>query len=281
MRVKVIIEAGSSKTESRLIDVNGKQLHRAITPGINPVSDPSYREALTALCTEYQGGTTVEEMYYYGSGCINTHINDRVKEQLREKLHPAGHIHVHDDLTAAGRASCQHNEGLVCIMGTGSIIGYCDGRNIADKLYSGGHLLGDEGSGYDIGRTLMIQYLRGQLPAEDRGLIAERLAMSNTQFIQELYQKDNPRKYLASFALYLHQVSDETRTLILDAVFTRMITNMISPMNDRYPLPLHFVGSVAFHFQNEIAENLKNFDIIAASFEQSAIEGLVQYHNYE
>lgn len=279
--MKVIIEAGSSKTEARLINEENKELRRSVTSGINPITDPKYAQSISELTRSYKDIDSDLDVWYYGSGCISPEVNEKVKKELKTQLPASRDIYVYDDLTAAGRASCQHGTGLVCILGTGSIIGYYDGYQLTDKLYSGGHLLGDEGSGYNIGRTLMIRYLRGQLSDQDNISIESALKMSKVEFIDKLYKQENPRKYLASFSHYLHIISSESKRAILNTVIKDLIFNMILPMMNKYKSPIHFIGSVAFYFQKEIAENLKNFDIIAASFEQSAIERLVQYHYHE
>lgn len=279
--MKLIIEAGSSKTESRLIDpICGVQKKNS-SPGINPVTDPQYEKSIESLAAHYEHQSNINEIHYYGSGCINQSVNDQVKEKLQNHFTDTSLIEVADDLVGSAKATCKDAPGLVCIVGTGSIIGYYNGHEIVDKLPSAGYLIGDEGSGFHIGKTILRRYLRGQLEPIDIQALNNEIRYSNSQLIEELYRNTNPRKYLASYAPLIHLIDPEAKKSILNEVFGEMTKNMIVPMASKRAVKTHFIGSIAFYFKDLIAENLQKFDIIAGSFQQSAIEGLVQYHHHE
>lgn len=279
--MKLIIEAGSSKTESRLIDPICGVQDKNSSPGINPVTDPHYEKALESLAAYYHQKLNINEIHYYGSGCINQNVNDEVKEKLQIHFTNTSLIRVADDLLGSAKATCQDRPGLVCIVGTGSIIGYYDGHEIVEKLPSAGYLIGDEGSGFHIGKTIIKKYLRKQLVASDIQALNTQIQYTDTQLIEQLYRHANPRKYLASYAPLIHLIDPDAKKTILNEVFGEMTKNMIVPMVSKRSVKTHFIGSIAFYFKDLIAENLQNFDIIAGSFQQSAIEGLVQYHHHE
>ena len=82
-------------------------------------------------------------------------------------VYPKARIYVDGDLIAAARALCGHNEGIACIMGTGSnccLYSPDNGGRIVRSISPLGYVLGDEGSGSAIGRRLVADALRGILP---------------------------------------------------------------------------------------------------------------------
>ncbi len=277
--MKLIIEAGSTKTQSRLLDGQNVIVKSCDSAGINPVTDPNYTDALSELINLYRK-YSIGEIYYYGSGCIGPAVNDQISGILQQQL-CLDHTEVHDDLYGTARATAGDAPGLAVIMGTGSIIGYSDGTQITDKLASGGYLLGDEGSGFAIGRELMTRYIRSALPKDDMNIICDQIKIGTTSFIAQLYQQPNPRKYLASFTPLVNKIKPDTRSAILNKAFSTHVENMITPMYEKYGVSPHYVGSIAFYFRTYIEEILAKFDILAGSFHREAIDGLVQYHSHE
>ena len=67
-------------------------------------------------------------------------------------------------MLAAARALCGRNAGIACILGTGSNSCLYDGTEITANVSPLGFILGDEGSGAVLGRTLVGDCLKNQLP---------------------------------------------------------------------------------------------------------------------
>lgn len=278
--MKLIIEAGSSNTQSVLISDQGDILNRNVSSGINPTTDPEFENAIRELNKHY-GHLRIEEIYFYGSGCIDPKINRKVEHILLAQVREAGTIKVTDDLTGSGVSCFGRGQGLIVIVGTGSIIGYYDGTQLIDKLSSGGYLLGDEGSGFSIGQKVMTRYIRHQYSTKELNVLQYEIKLSPNQFIDKLYEQNNKRKYLASFAPLINKIQSDTRNTILNEAFGEMCKKMISPMYKKYEVAPHFIGSIAFYFQDILTKNLKKFNILAGSFHQSAIDGLVEHHRHE
>lgn len=74
-------------------------------------------------------------------------------------------VEVNSDLLGAARALCGHESGIACILGTGSNSCYYNGKNIEQHVSPLGFILGDEGSGADLGRRLVAGlHERGTFP---------------------------------------------------------------------------------------------------------------------
>ena len=76
---------------------------------------------------------------------------------------PTIHLSVFSDMLGASRALFTNIKGISCILGTGSNCAYFDGHQNHSITPSLGYLLSDEGSGYDLGRRLLIKYFNNAL----------------------------------------------------------------------------------------------------------------------
>ena len=74
-------------------------------------------------------------------------------------------IQVESDLLAAARGLFKCEAGIACILGTGSNSCLYDGKGIVKSISPLGFVLGDEGSGAVLGKLLVGDVLKNQLPA--------------------------------------------------------------------------------------------------------------------
>ena len=122
----LIADSGSTKTDWCLC--NGSTILCTIqTQGINPyhqteeaIEQVLFEELLPQLNDE---AATVQgsqlKIIYYGAGCANETACNRIKEAIYKTL-GATDITVYSDLLGAARALCGHEEGIACVLGTGS-----------------------------------------------------------------------------------------------------------------------------------------------------------------
>ena len=92
------------------------------------------------------------------AGAGDTVIASALESALRAYF-PRGTIVVHDDAEIALRAAVPHGDGVVLIAGTGSIAYARVGEEV-HRAGGYGYLLGDDGSGFAIGRAALAQMLR-------------------------------------------------------------------------------------------------------------------------
>ena len=279
--MKLIIEAGSTRSQSALLNSSGKVVKRAQTAGINPVTDPNYKKAVHEIIRHYRGHEIVST-YHYGSGCISDTVNGGLKYEYANNFSISeSSIIVKDDLIGSALSSCQHEPGIIVICGTGSISSYYDGYQLMGKIASGGYLIGDEGSGYDLGHRLMKRYIRQLLSASEQSLIQKTINLTPQELITHLYTINNVRRYMAQQCVLLQKMNERTRHEIISASFDSMYRHLIKSLYEKHQKPVHFVGSVGYHFQGHLKELLKKNNILAGSFQASAIEGLIKYHRHE
>jgi len=277
--MKLIIEAGSTRSQSALLDRSGKIVKRAQTAGINPITDPNYKVALHEIIGHYLDDD-IQSIFHYGSGCINDSINSGLRYEYANNFGISeSQIVVKDDVIGSAVSCCQDEPGIIVICGTGSISSYYDGQQLIDKIASGGYLIGDEGSGYDLGRRLMRLYIRQRLSSSEQTLIQKAINLTPQELITHLYTIGNVRRYMAQQCVHVQKMNEETRHEIMSDSFDNMYHHLIKPLYEKHQRPVHFVGSVGYHFQGHLKELLKKNNILAGSFQASAIEGLLNYHS--
>lgn len=213
----------------------------------------------------------------YGAGCGTKARADRLRTVLAE-VWPQAQIRVETDLLGAARGLYGNDAGLVLILGTGMNAGYYDGSFLHLPMPSLGYILGDEGSGADIGKHLLRDALYGVLP----GPLKERLFPNGLvlpEVLEATYRSPAPQAYLASFTALLADHIEDTyvHDLIASRFFalTRLLARCFSAQE------LHQVrasGSVAFGFRQLLTEALEHRGMQLTGVERDPMPGLVAYH---
>ena len=120
----LIADSGSTKTDWCLCD-NGLVIQHIQTQGINPYHQPEevieqvlIDELLPQLTLQGDASSPLT-VIFYGAGCANATACKRVEEAIGKVLGVTD-ITVYSDLLGAARALCGHEEGIACVLGTGS-----------------------------------------------------------------------------------------------------------------------------------------------------------------
>ena len=286
--MNLIIDSGSTKTEWILID--GKTVKsRFTTEGFNPnYSDIQILERLVetrfiaspnaeSLFPRRDESTSLQEIHYYGTGCGSERNCQLINKVFKQRF-PKAEIHVTHDLMAACHALLGHEKGIACILGTGSNSCVYDGENIVEKAVSLGYLLGDEGSGMQIGRVVVRAYFYGFMPEDLRQKFDETYHLELKDFVQQLYHDSQPSKYLASFAKFAgeNQSHPYIRALVKDC-FKAFIEAFVCRYKDCNSMEVSFIGSIAYHFQNLLRESLDDYGFSMGKIMQTPAEGLIRY----
>ena len=212
----LIADSGSTKTDWVLCD-KGEIITRIKTQGINPTIQET-GDILAVLENELAGkidADTPESIYFYGAGCAYENANKRMLTAL-EATFKTKDIHINSDLLAAARALCGHEEGIACILGTGSNSCLFDGEKIIDNTPSLGFILGDEGSGAHLGRQLVSDCIKKQLSSKLREQFFNRYQLDKATILERVYHAPLPNRWLASFTPFLceNRKDPEIHTLL-------------------------------------------------------------------
>jgi len=214
---------------------------------------------------------------FYGSGCTPAHV-PMMKQVLNEVLSPKD-VEVHSDLMAAARALCGHDAGIACILGTGANSCLYDGEQIVQNTPALGYILGDEGSGSVLGRLFLNAIFKNPKMANLRDKFLKETKQTQADIIKKVYNEPMANRYLASTSTFIieHLDNPTLHQLVIDN-FRQFFRSNIDPYN-RKDLPVHFVGSMAFHYRSQLEEAAKLEGYTIGQTLQSPMEGLIKYHS--
>lgn len=220
----------------------------------------------------------VRSLFFYGTGCSSDVNKNLIKETL-SNIFGNAEIFVDSDLLAAAKALCGNNEGIACILGTGSNSCYYNGNKIQDNKLSLGYILGDQGSGAYLGKRLLYDYFHNKLPENLKNEFVKFANVSDKEIISTLYSTDKPSSYLASFAPFLHKHCNNkyVNDLLTDS-FNEFIVNCVKIYPESKHLPINFVGSIAYLYKDLISTLLKTNNLQAGKFISSPIKDLSIFH---
>jgi N-acetylglucosamine kinase-like BadF-type ATPase len=161
---------------------------------------------------------------------------------------------------------------VVGILGTGSNVAYFDAENIKPVKTSLGYLLGDEGSGNQIGKQFLKLYLTDSLDAD----LDKEIELDKDSILKELYEHSFPNRYLASFCemLFPHRSHPQIAKIISDA-FEEWIRVYLLPHNI---MKIHLCGSIAYYFSAELKACCSKHGITIESIVEKPISALTLYH---
>ena len=277
----LIADCGSTKIDWCVVN-DGKVVEQIFTSGINALlmTEEQIRETLAAELAEKVKGYAIESVYDYGAGCLFDDICANVRRAIAHNVPTAKTIEVHSDLLAAARALCGQNEGIACILGTGSNSCYYNGKEIVDNVSPLGYILGDEGSGAVLGKLLVGDVLKNQLPKELCEKFLAEYDLDRQKIIEGVYKKPAANRFLASLSPFLIKNIEEPaiHRLVLNAFKSFFVRNIENYSNYK-SMPVSFVGSVAFYYKDVLAEAAKALDITIGTIIKSPMEGLVKYHS--
>ena len=276
----IVADAGSTKTTWFRIFPDGRRAF-TVTQGINPVlqDDAAIRGIIEKEAFPRQIFDHAENshIYYYGAGCIPSQC--RRMETLLAGVCRCSRVEVRSDLWGAARALCGHEAGIACILGTGANSCKYDGRDIVRHVSPLGYILGDEGSGAALGKRLVADILKKLLPEDLCHEFASAYGWDETDIIRKVYREPGANRFLASLTPFLkaHAAHPAIHALLLecfDAFFARNVMSYAPGT-----LPVHFTGSIAFHFQDELKEAARHRHLCVGKIIKDPMEGMLKYHS--
>ncbi len=275
----LIADSGSTKIDWCVVD-HGKLVKQVFTCGMNALlltEDEMQLRIATELMPEIKD-FNIDKVYYYGAGCVSDEVCGNVRNAIAANI-DAREIEVHSDLLAAARALCDHNAGIACILGTGSNSCVYDGKDIVDNVSPLGYILGDEGSGAVLGKILVGDVLKQQLPQELCDKFLEQYGLDRLTIIRRVYKEPQANRFLASLTRFLIENIEHPAIYALvynsfKSFFVRNIANY-----DNYKeLKVNFVGSIAYYYSAVLKQVSADMGCAIGTIIQSPMEGLLNYH---
>lgn len=278
MPVTLIADSGATKAEWCLVRDGKKKT--LFTQGISPyfLNTDEIAALLQKELVPKLKNVTIEQVYYYGTGCANPQNAKNVKKAL-QRLFTKAHINVQTDLMAAARAVCGHQKGIACILGTGSNSCYYNGKTIVKNSPGLGYVLGDEGSGAYLGRKVIQYYLYNTFDEDLRARFDARFVTNTVEILDSVYKKPFPNRYLATYTMFLAENRGHymIENIIEDGINDFFFQHLCK-YAEVWKYPVSFVGSVAFGFKDVIEELCQSYEFELGTVLKNPMQGLVNYH---
>ena len=108
---KLIADSGSTKAEWCVINGNKKKIF--VTQGMSPyfISSEQMQDILVKELLPHVKRINLDDIFYYGTGCINPQNVKMVKKVIKN-VFPNAKIEVDHDLSAAAKALCGKEKGI-------------------------------------------------------------------------------------------------------------------------------------------------------------------------
>jgi len=103
--------------------------------------------------------------------------------------------------------------------------------------------------------------------------------LTQSDIIQKVYREPMGNRFLATTSLYIEQHLDNPllSQLVVDN-FRNFFRNNVKPYN-RTDLPVGVVGSMAFHYRDQLEEATRLEGFTLGQIMKSPMEGLISYHS--
>jgi N-acetylglucosamine kinase-like BadF-type ATPase len=161
------IDAGGTKTVCQLADEHGEVLAEARRGGANlqAAGELEVEKVLHDVMEEALGDSEIRPAAIcLGIAGVDRPDDARVMEQIMRRIGYKARVLIVNDALVALEAGAPGKPGVVLVAGTGSIAYGRNAQNQSARAGGWGYVLGDEGSGYWIGRAA----LRAVLQEADR-----------------------------------------------------------------------------------------------------------------
>lgn len=233
------VDGGATKTRAVLVEADGTILGEG-DAGASNYQVVGAKEAKIALVDAVlaafkdakidAGGAVFVEKAVFALAGIDTSKDEKVVTGVVQQAVAAlsieiGSLLVENDCLSALLGATQNHAGVLSIAGTGSIVFAHNGNNRIVRSGGWGHRLGDEGSGYWIGKQAIAAVLKMEDGRGEETLLSKLiLEKFNFNKIEDLYNWTYSDSYsvdevgaLAAVVDEAFQLGDEVSKRILDA----------------------------------------------------------------
>jgi N-acetylglucosamine kinase-like BadF-type ATPase len=220
------IDSGGTKTVCLLADERGSILSEGRGPGANlhTAGELSVEKVLHEVMEEAIGDRGITPAAIcLGIAGVDRDDEARTVRAIMRRIGQRSRVVVVNDALIALVAGAGDAPGIVIIAGTGSIVYGKNQAGDAARAGGWGHMIGDEGSGYWIGREALAAVMRG---ADGRGPstgltedVLDHFSIADVSRLPRIvYDREQPRMSVAAIGPLVQRASEQG-----DAVATRIL----------------------------------------------------------
>lgn len=275
----ILVESGATKSDWRVLGEHGNVKNQAFFPGMN-LSTMRMEDILGILSEAFDSGMFhggIKGFYLYAAGVVTDSVRDKLTTYLRSRA-DIDDVDIEDDLTGAARAVCGHSPGIAAILGTGSNACFYDGTAVSREVYSGGYILGDEGSAATLGKLFLSDYLKGMVPESVAEEFRRSFDSTYTAIIDGVYHSASPSAFLGSLAPFIVSYMDVPYISGLIKGNFKAYIDRILTRYDVSKYPVGIVGSFGWACRDILVPMLEQSGITVSKVIKDPVDELCKYH---
>ena len=167
-----------------------------------------------------------------GIAGVDRPADETVVRSIMKRIGYKAKILVVNDALIALQAGIDAQPGIVIVAGTGSIAYGCNAKGEASRAGGWGYVLGDEGSGYWIGRLALRAVGRhsdgrGRVTSLTPRLLSHFGVERAAELIHKIYHQELTPSSIASLARYVQQSRDEG-DIVASAILNRSADELMT-----------------------------------------------------
>ena len=241
MKYFIGIDGGGTKTDCIITDENYNQLYSLKGGPLNLLSSSSSKSSRTIIqlinsCLS-KLNITLAHLDCIGIGAAGAgrmEDSEKLEINLKALLPPSINLKVTTDAEAALEGAFNGKPGCILISGTGSIIWGKDQNGIIHRCGGFGKILGDEGSGYMLGKKGLVaaakEFDGRGIKSLITGSLKDKYQIQSVQdIINAVYKNDLDISGVAPLVLASAGNNDKVALRIIDEE-TEELLNLISCM---------------------------------------------------
>jgi N-acetylglucosamine kinase len=228
------IDVGGTKTVCLLADEDGRILGEGLGPGGNLLAsgeEELERVLRYVIDAAIDGRPIVVDAICLGVAGVDREDETRTVRDLVARIGYRSRIVVVNDALIALVAGAGDAPGIVIIAGTGSIAYGRNAHNVAARAGGWGHIIGDEGSGYWIGREALAAVVRasdGRGPATQlTEAVIRHFELDDLVGLPRIvYDRVHPRTSVAGLGPVVQRARD-TGDAVATAILDRAVDELL------------------------------------------------------
>lgn len=252
------IDAGGTKTVALLADADGHVVGegRAGAANLQTEGELEVEKTLHTVIDQATDGRQSPAAVCLGIAGVDRQDDARIIRGIMRRLGFRANILIVNDALIALVAGAGANPGVVLISGTGSIAYGVSRRGLAARAGGWGPTLGDEGSGYWIGRRALVAVMREVDRRGPRTNLTPRVLQHFSlprpeSLVAEIYHQPQSRRAVAALAAVVDRARAEGDAVASDIMvhaadeLTLAAESVITRLDMRgEPFPLLLAGGM-------------------------------------
>ncbi|MCX7833577.1 MAG: hypothetical protein N2490_05140 [Ignavibacteria bacterium] len=164
------------------------------------------------------------------AGARNENIKKNIKEYLKSALN-FKNIVITSDAEAIIYYLYRDKDGAILISGTGSVI-YAKINNKIIRTGGWGRIIGDVGSGYEIGRTILQKLVseydmyNGKVKTDFLSKLEKKFKFSSNNLVEKIYLKNFNISLLTHYVIQLAEIGDNHCQKLLKEQASKLIQQL-------------------------------------------------------